>query len=163
MLIVSTDPAHNVSDAFAQKFSNEPLLINGFDNLYAMEIDTNATSEQLMGIPDESGLPPGMSSEQAGGLRSLIGELTSAVPGIDECMGFAELMKQVQSMDYDTIVFDTAPTGHTLRLLSMPTTMEKAFGKIMELKNRFGGMFSQMSAMFGGQMPGIGISLMERK
>lgn len=94
-----------------------------------------------------------MSAEAAGGLRSLLGELTSAVPGIDECMGFAELMKQVQSMDYDTIIFDTAPTGHTLRLLSMPTTMEKAFGKIMELKNRFGGLFNQMSSMFGGQMP----------
>ena len=53
-------------------------------------------------------------------------------------------------MDYDCIVFDTAPTGHTLRLLSFPTIMEKALSKVMELKDRFGGMISQMSGMFGG-------------
>jgi arsenite-transporting ATPase len=39
-------------------------------------------------------------------------------------------------MDYGTVVFDTAPTGHTLRLLSFPSTLEGAFAKIMEFKNR---------------------------
>ncbi|CAE7665601.1 GET3, partial [Symbiodinium microadriaticum] len=52
-------------------------------------------------------------------------------------------------MNYETVVFDTAPTGHTLRLLSFPSTMETAIDKLLLLKNRFSGMISQMSALMG--------------
>ncbi|CAK4634151.1 unnamed protein product [Aphanomyces euteiches] len=86
-------------------------------------------------------------------MQSFMKDLTNSIPGIDEAMSFAELMKQVQAMDYDVIVFDTAPTGHTLRLLSFPTALDKAFGKIMALKNQFSGMFGQVSAMLGGALP----------
>ena len=50
----------------------------------------------------------------------------------------------VQTMDYSVVVFDTAPTGHTLRLLQFPATLEKGLEKMMELKNRFGGLLNQV-------------------
>jgi len=59
---------------------------------------------------------------------------------------FVLLARQVQSMNYSVIVFDTAPTGHTLRLLSFPSLLEKAFEKIAALKNRFSGVFQQVRA-----------------
>lgn len=76
-------------------------------------------------------------------------ELANAIPGIDEAMSFAEMLKLVQTMDYSVIVFDTAPTGHTLRLLQFPSTLEKGLEKVMSLKNKFGGLISQVSRMFG--------------
>jgi len=138
VLIISTDPAHNLSDAFDQKFTKEPGLVKGFDNLYAMEIDPTQEIEEkeILGGEDDF---------------KFFKDLVAAIPGIDEAMGFAEVMRLVQSMQFDVIIFDTAPTGHTLRLLSFPTVLDKGIGKIMSLKNKFSGMFSQVSSMFGGE------------
>lgn len=56
----------------------------------------------------------------------------------------AVFCRLVQTMDYSVIVFDTAPTGHTLRLLQFPSTLEKGLSKMMSLKNKFGGLLSQV-------------------
>ena len=143
---MSTDPAHNLSDAFCQKIGREPTPIEGFDNLSAMEIDANNDMEEMQRTMAEQGAD----DEKDGGLSSMMSELTNSIPGIDEAMSFSELMKQVQNLDFDVVVFDTAPTGHTLRLLSFPTILEKALGKVMELKDRFGGLIGQATAMMGG-------------
>lgn len=134
VLIISTDPAHNLSDAFQQKFTKTPTLVNGFPNLYAMEVDPTVEHEDMGG---------------ENGMDSLVSELANAIPGIDEAMSFAEMLKLVQTMDYSVIVFDTAPTGHTLRLLQFPSTLEKGLAKVMSLKNKFGGLMSQMTRLFG--------------
>ncbi|KAH0838676.1 anion-transporting ATPase [Lanmaoa asiatica] len=140
VLLISTDPAHNLSDAFGQKFSKDATKVNGFDNLSAMEIDPTSAIQEMVEQSDQNGM-----------MGSMMQDLAFAIPGVDEAMSFAEIMKHVKSMEYSVIVFDTAPTGHTLRFLSFPTVLEKALGKLSTLSGQFGPMIRQMSSMMGGQ------------
>jgi len=137
VLLISTDPAHNLSDAFGQKFGKDATKVNGFDNLSAMEIDPSSSMQEMIEAGSE------------GAMGGMMQDLAFAIPGVDEAMGFAEIMKHVKSMTFSVIVFDTAPTGHTLRFLSFPSVLEKALGKLSGLSGRFGPMLQQMSGMMG--------------
>nr|CAG8439033.1 15889_t:CDS:10 [Entrophospora candida] len=135
VLLISTDPAHNLSDAFGQKFSKEATLVEGFTNLFAMEIDPTSSIQEMLDQSEQQG---------GGAMGAMMQDLAFVIPGVDEAMGFAEVMKQVKTMEYSAIIFDTAPTGHTLRFLSFPSVLEKALAKISELSGRFGPMFQQV-------------------
>ncbi|KAH9883264.1 putative arsenite translocating ATPase [Xylariomycetidae sp. FL2044] len=136
VLLISTDPAHNLSDAFSQKFGKEARLVEGFSNLSAMEIDPNGSIQDLMAGQGEE------VDASMGGMGGMMQDLAFAIPGIDEAMSFAEVLKQVKSLSYEVIVFDTAPTGHTLRFLQFPSVLEKALAKISQLSSQYGPLLS---------------------
>eukprot|EP00047_Mylnosiga_fluctuans_P004958 m.237550 g.237550 ORF g.237550 m.237550 type:complete len:328 (-) comp13162_c0_seq1:187-1170(-) len=139
VLLISTDPAHNLSDAFDQKFGRDPTLVKGFPNLYAMEIDPDTAVEMGIAATKSLGASNGMMAQ----LASMLG---TAIPGIDEASSFAQMMSLVQKMPYSVVVFDTAPTGHTLRLLHMPEVLSTGITKLLGLKS---GLFGQLGAMLG--------------
>ncbi|KAJ6096180.1 hypothetical protein N7486_006926 [Penicillium sp. IBT 16267x] len=148
VLLISTDPAHNLSDAFGQKFGKEARLIDGFDNLSAMEIDPNGSIQDLLANGD------GQDDAMGGmGMGNMMQDLAFSIPGVDEAMSFAEVLKQVKSLSYEVIVFDTAPTGHTLRFLQFPTVLEKALAKLSQLSSQFGPMLNSILGARGG-LPG---------
>ena len=98
VLLVSTDPAHNLSHTFAQKFSRTSTKVRGFDKLDAMEVEPSASLD----LPNAQALPvsginanvvEALGEEQAA--KALMSEIGNAIPGIDEVMAFATVMKSV--------------------------------------------------------------------
>jgi len=121
-----------------------------------MEIDPTSSIREMM---DQSNIPllPLLwkiyltLADENNPMNGMMQDLAFSIPGVDEAMNFAEVMKQVNSMEYSVIIFDTAPTGHTLRFLSFPTVLEKALAKVSQLSSRFGPMMNQMSGLLGVQ------------
>ena len=147
VLVVSTDPAHNLSDAFDQKFTNKPTQIKNFENLFAMEVDPTANEggqggNFFQGLLGQAGMAQGQDEEATQESMGFMKDLMASVPGIDEATSFGEVIKSLDEYNFDLIIFDTAPTGHTLRLLNFPNILEKGLVKLIELKDKFGGMFA---------------------
>lgn len=92
----------------------------------------------------------GREGEGRGANLLLLTKLSTQIPGVDEAMSFAEVLKQVKSLSYETIIFDTAPTGHTLRFLQFPTVLEKALAKVSQLSSQFGPMLNTIIGARGG-------------
>lgn len=146
VLLISTDPAHNISDAFDQKFTKYPTKVKGFHNLYAMEIDPALIDADEMPVDELGENPSGLS----GLAKELLSDFADSLPGIDEAKSFIQVMTLVKELQFSVVVFDTAPTGHTIRFLSMPSLFVKGLGKMTQLKGQFGGIFQQI-------MPALGI------
>lgn len=90
-------------------------------------------------------------------------ELMTAVPGIDEATTFGEVLTQVREMNFDLVIFDTAPTGHTLWLLNFPSILDQALVKIMQLKEKIEPMLSSLGPLMGGDQGGDQISKITSK
>ena len=135
-LIVSTDPAHSLSDSLEVTIGHYPVQIN--ENLFAIEIDPDkAMEEKQRALESKKSMA---TQDQLFGL-DFLGEqmdLASASPGADEAAAFEVFLSVMTSNEYDVVVFDTAPTGHTLRLLSFPEIMDSWVGKLMKAKAALG-------------------------
>lgn len=119
VLLISTDPASNLQDIFGQTLKNEPTKINGTENLFALNLDPEQAAasykEQMVG-PYRGKLPEVVIQNME---EQLSGACTVEIAAFNE---FAMLLtNEVYTKQFDTIVFDTAPTGHTLRLLQLPS------------------------------------------
>jgi arsenite-transporting ATPase len=120
-LLISTDPAHNVGDIFSTKIGGKTKEIA--DNLYALEIDPDIETDNYIKSVKENirgVVHSGMMEEVH---RQL--DTAKASPGADEAALFDKLISIIleERAHFDKLVFDTAPTGHTIRLLSLPELM----------------------------------------
>lgn len=68
-------------------------------------------------------------------------------PGTDETLAFSKVLEFIQTAEYDKIIFDTAPTGHTLRLLHLPTLLDSFFGKMITFRLKMGQVWGKLKAL----------------
>lgn len=162
-LVVSTDPAHSLSDSLAQDVSGgKPVPVEGTDlPLWGLEVDPEAASASLKagavrddgkGIRDFlGGFGLGALADQLADLR--LGDLLDTPPpGLDEAVAIAKVVEIAESAEYarfSRIVIDTAPTGHTLRLLGVPAFVDAALGKVVRLRQKLGVAGTAVRALFG--------------
>ena len=152
-LIISTDPAHSLGDSLGIELSpGVPTPIAGIDNLTALEINPKVNMADFQGLTN---INPMEEMGMSGLMENLplfgdMEEITSmSPPGIDEALAFGKILEFVETdHDYDLIVFDTAPTGHTLRFLSLPETLSGWIGKLIKMRVKIGNMFGAVKRMF---------------
>ena len=129
-IVVSTDPAHSLRDSFNKELGPEPKKIG--ENLFGQEIDVYYSVEKYWGKLTEY-------------LQSLLGwmnvddilaEEFSVFPGMEEISAFLWVNNHYHEADYDVIIVDSAPTGETLRLLSLPDIARWWLVKIFPIEKR---------------------------
>lgn len=134
-LLVSTDPAHSTADVFDQPFGNEPVAVDGFDNLWALEIDPEAELNEHM-LEVKRAMNDQVSATIVNELDRHI-EMAHQTPGAYEAALFDRIIDVMREADeYDRVVFDTSPTGATLRLLSLPEHLEGWIERLEEKRAR---------------------------
>lgn len=114
-LLVTTDPAPNLSDIFGQEIGHEVTPIDDVDNLSAIEIDPDTAAEEYRQETIEP-MRELLDDEQ---IETIEEQLNS--PCVEEIAAFDNFVDFMDSPEYDVVVFDTAPTGHTIRLMELPS------------------------------------------
>ncbi len=120
-LIVTTDPAANLADVFEQPIGHHITPISGVPNLWAMEIDGDqATTEYIdrAMAPLRAAFPEQMVAVME---EQMSGPCTAEVAAFDRFVDFLEPATGDEPLQFETVIFDTAPTGHTIRLLELPS------------------------------------------
>jgi arsenite-transporting ATPase len=170
VLIVSTDPAHSLGDALDVDLRQrnptgarpKPIMLsdpltNG--RLFALEVDPNAALEEFQSnlelfdvatLSQSLGMNVSPTLLQELGLDELHTLIRNPPPGLDELVALANVLDPKFAEEYDVIVVDTAPTGHTLRMLALPQFLDGFLGTLLKLREKLKGLIQTVQMFMGG-------------
>ena len=146
-LLISTDPAHSVSDSLEQPIGSRLQKVKGVDSLSAVEIGADEAfevfkrqhQEELEKLFDTSS---SLDNDDISQLLSL------SIPGIDEMMGLKTIMDLIEEHNFEKYVVDTAPTGHVLRLLSSPKILDQWIKVAVQMRWKYRYMVTRFSGSY---------------
>ena len=129
-LVLSTDAAHSLADAFGEPIGPEPTCVA--DNLWVHQVDAQRRFERSWG--DIQGYL--MSVLDAAGVDPITAEELTVIPGAEEVLALLELRTHAVSGDWDVIIVDCAPTAETLRLLALPEALNWYMARMFGVQRR---------------------------
>jgi len=146
-LLISTDPAHSVSDSLEQPIGYSIQQVKGKTNFYAIEVAADEAFEifkqqhqtELRKLFDTS---TNLDEEDISQIMSL------SIPGIDEVMSFKTIIDLIEKNEFEKYVVDTAPTGHTLRLLSSPKLLDQWIKVAARMRWKYRYMITSFSGSY---------------
>src|SRR5436305_7279416 len=126
-LVVSTDLAHSLADCFNTPLTSEPMELA--PNLWAQEVNVLDEMRNSWGKVQVK-----MSQAlRKSGIDSVMAEELALIPGMDEIVSLLNIYRNARDGNFEVVIIDAAPTGETIRLLSMPDTFQWYAGRIAGL------------------------------
>ena len=128
-LVISSDPAHTISDAFETQVQYIPAEIGGRDKLWAIQVDPIREVREKYGVIQEYIV----SLFKSKGLDEVLAYEIAALPNMTEFVSLLKVVEFVESNDYDVIVLDTVPSGEALKNIYLPTLLGSTAAKLIKL------------------------------
>src|SRR3989337_3857131 len=123
VLVISTDPAHSLSDSLGQQIGDQIKEVKGVKNLSALEINAQKALSQFK-LKYEAQIKKIFDTSTYLDQEDINSIFALPIPGIDEVMGFKTIVDLIEEAKFDKYIVDTAPTGHALRLLTLPELLD---------------------------------------
>jgi arsenite-transporting ATPase len=152
-LVVSTDPAHSIADVYDVEIGSEPEQV--FENvpLYAREVDPEKrfnenysdVADAVLNEASKLGVDVDVSE---------FSDLDGGVIGSDEAAVIDLFAEYDSNDDWDYVVFDTAPTGHTLRMLQLPELLDSVVGTALGFKKKYDSVKGKVTGIIPGSGDG---------
>lgn len=127
---MSTDPAHSLADALGLPLGSDPIEVG--ENLWAEQIDPQRRLEENWREIQKHAV----AVLQWAGLQEIEAEELSVIPGLDELFSIADVKRHHDEGPYDVLIVDCAPTGETLRLLSLPDIIQWYMERVFPVERR---------------------------
>ena len=159
-LLVSTDPAHSLADLFGRPIGNRETALTA--SLWALEIDPDQQADDHLKTV-KARMRRLVHPRSFGEIDRQL-DLARQAPGTMEAAMLervAEVMALAGGDRYDQVIFDTAPTGHTVRLLSLPEVMAAWTDGLLGHRERSARLGSALRHLGGGRVKGDDLSLLE--
>ncbi len=146
-LLISTDPAHSLSDSLCQEVGDQIKKVEGIKNLYALEVNAEKAlsgfktkyEDEIKNILDTSTT---LDNEDINAFFAL------PIPGMDEVMGFKTILDLIEEAEFDKYIVDTAPTGHALRLLTLPDLLDDWIKVLAKMRWKYRYMVERFSGKY---------------